>query len=29
MSEPYQRETDSPLVSERGTTTISDGVVSR
>ena len=29
MSEPYQRETDSPLVSGRGTTTISDGVVSR
>jgi len=29
MSEPYQRETDSPLVSERGTTTISDGVVSK
>ena len=29
MSEPYQRETDSPLVSERGTTKISDGVVAR
>jgi uncharacterized alkaline shock family protein YloU len=29
MSEPYQRETDSPLVGGRGTTTISDGVVSR
>lgn len=29
MSEPYQSETDSPLVGERGTTTISDGVVSR
>jgi len=29
MSEPYQRETDSPLVGERGTTTISDGVVSK
>ncbi len=29
MSEPYQSETGSPLVSERGTTTISDGVVSR
>ncbi len=29
MSEPYQRVTDSPLVSERGTTTISDGVVSK
>src|SRR4028118_1453544 len=29
MSEPYQRETESPLVSERGTTTISDGVVSK
>jgi uncharacterized alkaline shock family protein YloU len=29
MSEPYQHETDSPLVSERGTTTISDGVVSK
>ncbi len=29
MSEPYQRETDSPLVSGRGITKISDGVVSR
>ena len=29
MSEPYQRETDSPLVGDRGTTTISDGVVSK
>lgn len=29
MSEPYQRQTDSPLVGERGTTTISDGVVSK
>ena len=29
MSEPYQRETDSPLVGERGVTTISDGVVSQ
>ncbi len=29
MSEPYQRETDSPLVGQRGTTTISDGVVSK
>ena len=29
MSEPHQRETDSPLVGERGTTTISDGVVSK
>lgn len=29
MSEPYQRETDSPLVSGRGITKISDGVVSK
>ena len=29
MSEQYQSQSDSPLVSERGTTTISDGVVSK
>ncbi len=29
MSEPDQRQNDSPLVSERGVTTISDGVVSQ
>ena len=29
MSEQYQSQSESPLVSERGTTTISDGVVSK